>query len=107
MVTEDHLGSINESDIPRIRPEARRNEYANLLSLSPGLLVAVNQGSARFIFSASRGLAIGPGWGKGIQFIPNGARIIGILMESLDEAPELPAQEQKSAQRRLLIALIE
>ena len=94
MVTEDmdQRSFFSEATIANVRPEARRNEYRNLLKLSPNLMVGVDyNGTIRFIFSGSEGLAIGPGWAKGFQFIPEGAKLIGTEMRSLDDAPKLPA----------------
>jgi hypothetical protein len=83
---------FSETTIANIRPEARRNEYRRLLKLSPKLEVGVDyNGTVRFIFSGSQGLAIGPGWAKGIEFIPKRARLVGTKVDGLDNPQKLPA----------------
>jgi len=82
---------FSESKIPAGLPELRRNEYRNLLKVSPGLEIGVNyDGTVRFIIS-SVGHATSPGWAKGIQFIPDRAKIIGTRITSLDEVSNLPS----------------
>ena len=95
MVIEDkatyRMSVFNESTIAKLTSETRRNAYRNLLQLSPGITVGVNyDDSVRFIF-ASSGQAIGPGWAKGLQFIPAGARPIGTKLENLDGLIKSPA----------------
>jgi hypothetical protein len=92
MATEDmHERSFfSEANISNGLPASRRNEYTNLLKLSPGLQVGANyDGSVRFIF-ASAGQAISPGWAKGIEFIPDMGKVIGTQRDTLDDSAKLP-----------------
>jgi hypothetical protein len=73
--------------------QSRRGEYKSLISqIRPGLDVATNgyTGVVRFIF-ASEGVAIGPGWVKGIEYVPGDYGQEGILLPDLDKAASLPA----------------
>jgi hypothetical protein len=93
MSAEDiHQSSfISESSISNALPEPRRIKYKNLLGLYKGLAIGVNyDGSTRFIF-ASVGQAIGPGWAKGIEFVPDEAKLIGTRMDTLDGVRKVPA----------------
>jgi hypothetical protein len=93
MSAEDiHQSSfISESSISTALPEPRRIKYKNLLGLYKGLAIGVNyDGSTRFIF-ASVGQAIGPGWAKGIEFVPDEAKLIGTRMDTLDGVRKVPA----------------
>lgn len=92
MATEDMRTAsfFSETNISNGLPEPRRNEYKHLLNVSPGLQVGTNyDGSVRFIF-ASAGEAIGPGWAKGIEFIPDGQKVIGTQRDTLDDPAKLP-----------------
>jgi hypothetical protein len=93
MATEDmhETSFFSEANISNGLPASRRNEYKTLLKLSPGLQVGANfDGSVRFIF-ASTGQAIGPGWAKGIEFIPDTGKVIGTQRDTLDDSGKLPA----------------
>jgi hypothetical protein len=93
MVTEDmHVKSyFSESELDGISPEARRQEYRSRLKIWPGLHVGVNYDeSVRFIFAGGGLLAIGPGWAKGIQFSPQGKKLIGEQVKTLDNERTLP-----------------
>lgn len=92
MMTEDmrQRGALSEADLSSVSPESRRSEYRNLLSIAPNLVVGVDyNGTTRFIFGRSEGMAIGPGWAKGIEFVPEGARMIGTRVATLDESAKL------------------
>jgi len=92
MATEDlHVASyFSAADISEALPSSRRNEYRNLLKLWPNLQVGTDyDGTVRFIF-ASVGQAISAGWAKGIQFIPNTGKVIGIQRNTLDDSTKLP-----------------
>jgi len=93
MATEDmhETSFFSEANISNALPASRRNEYKSLLKLSPGLQVGANyDGSVRFIF-ASTGQAIGPGWAKGIEFIPDTGKVIGTQRDTLNDSGQLPA----------------
>lgn len=93
MATEDmHEASFfSESNISNRLSPSRRKEYKSLLKFSQGLQVGVNyDGSVRFIF-ASTGQTISSGWVKGIQFIPDAAKLIGTRMDTLYLSAKLPA----------------
>ncbi len=73
--------------------QSRRNEYNNRISqIHPGLDVAMNgtTGVVRFIF-AGDGTAIGPGWVKGVEYVPRDYSREGLLLPDLNKAPSLPA----------------
>jgi hypothetical protein len=92
MATEDmHQTSyFSESNISVVLPEPRRNEYKRLLQVYRGLSIGVDyDGGVRFIF-ASVGEAIGPGWAKGIQFVPDNSKQIGTRIDTLDKSSTLP-----------------
>jgi hypothetical protein len=94
MATEDmhQQGSFTLATISDVLAESRRDKYRNLLNISPNLLVGIDyDGTTRFIFGKSDGLAIGPGWAKGIQFVPDGARLKETRTDSLDESGKLAA----------------
>lgn len=71
-------------------PSSRRIEYKNLLFSMQQLRIGANyDGSVRFIV-ASNSHAISPGWAKGLEFIPNGAKLVGIERSNLADAEKLP-----------------
>lgn len=94
MATEDarrgwYLGASSPSKLD----QPRRMEYKNVISqIRPGLEVAMNgtTGVVRFIF-AGEGSAIGPGWAKGIEYVPGDYGREGVLLHDLDKAAGLPA----------------
>lgn len=71
---------------------ARRNEYKKLLSeIKPGLIVtADHDGTTRFIFAGGGLSAMGPGWLKGIEYIPGDYKKEGVLLPSLDKVDSFP-----------------
>jgi len=92
--------------------EARRKEYEDLVSeISPGLAVGTDYDSSMaFTFAGGGTSAIGPGWSKGIEYVPgsretNGAvygnseingityrqQWQGVVLTNLDNAQTLPA----------------
>ena len=88
LVTEDlrahQMSVFNQSTIAKLTSAERIVTYRKLLSIWPGLTVGANyDGSVRFIL-VTKGEAIGPGWSKGVQFFPSGARTIGTEKSSLD-----------------------
>jgi hypothetical protein len=93
MATEDarrgwYLGG---SDLSKL-DQPRRDEYKNLISqIRPGLIVAVTgpTGGLRFMFSGE-GVAIGPGWVKGIEYGPGDYSPDGVFLPDLDKAAGLP-----------------
>ena len=87
MVTEDmhQISFFSEATITNVRADARRNEYRRLLRLSPNLEVGTDyNGTVRFIFASSETLAVGSGWAKGIEFIPESVKEAGIPKKALD-----------------------
>jgi hypothetical protein len=73
--------------------QSRRDGYKNLISeIRPDLQVAMNgtTGVVRFLF-AGEGVAIGPGWVKGIEYVPSDYSREGVLLPDLDKAASLPA----------------
>jgi len=84
-----YLGASN----PSVPDQSRWSEYNKLLSqIRPGLVVGMNgtTGVVRFIF-AGQGVAIGPGWVKGIEYVPGDFSREGILLPDLNKAASLPA----------------
>ena len=72
--------------------QSRRDGYKKLISeIRPELQVAMNgtTGVIRFIF-AGEGVAIGPGWVKGIEYVPGDYTREGVLLPDLDRANSLP-----------------
>lgn len=69
-------------------------EYKELLSeLHPVPMVSWNYGGkVTFVFADGGLSAIGPGWSKGIIYIPGSYERDGIIMQNLDAANKLPAQ---------------
>jgi hypothetical protein len=94
MATEDmHAQSyFSESKLDGIFSEVRRQKYQRLLKIKSGLIVTVNYDeSVRFICALGGLSAIGPGWAKGIQFLPQGTKQIGVQVKTLDNERTLPA----------------
>lgn len=78
---------------PSTLDQSRWSEYNNLRAqIRPGLEMAMNgtTGVIRFIF-ADEGVAIGPGWVKGIEYVPGDYGREGVLLPDLNKAASLPA----------------
>jgi len=94
MASEDarrtwYLGASDSSKLE----QSRRDGYKKLISeIRPELQVAMNgtTGVMRFIF-AGEGVAIGPGWVKGIEYVPGEVSREGALLPDLDKAASLQA----------------
>ena len=85
-----YLGASDPSKLD----QSRRDRYKKLLSeIRPDLQVAMNgnTGVVRFPF-AGEGVAIGPGWVKGIEYVPSDYSREGVLLPDLDKAASLPAR---------------
>jgi hypothetical protein len=85
-----YLGTSSPSKLD----QSRRSEYKSLISqIRPGLDVVTNgyTGVVRFLF-AGEGVAIGPGWVKGIEYVPSDYSREGVLLPDLDKAASLPAR---------------
>lgn len=71
-----------------LSPE-RRSEYVRLLkNIRPDLVMGID--FYRITFSYSRGgsaLSIGPGWTKGIAYLPHGYERVGLVVSNLDKLP--------------------
>lgn len=94
MAAEDARGRwyLGVSD-PSTLSQSRRSEYKNLMSqINPKLQAAMNgtTGVVRFIF-VGEGTAIGPGWVKGIEYVPGDYSREGVLLPDLNKAASLPA----------------
>lgn len=71
--------------------EARKREYDKLLSeIRTGLVVTTSGQSVRFIFASGGLSAIGPGWLKGIEFLPGDSNRGGQVKDDLDRPASLP-----------------
>ena len=94
MATEDaRRGRYLLGSDPNKPDQPRRDEYKNLISqIRPGLQVAMTgpTGTVRFMF-AVEGTAIGPGWAKGIEYVPGDYGQEGTPLPDLDKAASLPA----------------
>ena len=94
MVTQDaRRGWYLAGNDPHKPDQPRRDGYKNLISqIHPGLQVAMTgpTGAVRFIF-AGEGVAVGPGWVKGIEYVPGDYEREGVLLPDLDKAASLPA----------------
>ena len=90
MAVEDSssLSYFSESTLRKSKlSETRQKEYERLLSeIRPGLIETVdNDNVVRFIFASGGLLSIGPGWLKGIEFIPGNFEREGIAASNLDK----------------------
>lgn len=84
-----YLGASDPSKLD----QSRRDGYKKVISeIRPELQVAMNgtTGVIRFIF-AGEGVVIGPGWVKGIEYVPGDYSREGVLLPDLDKAASLPA----------------
>jgi hypothetical protein len=97
MATEDlqqkKASYFNESCFYGKLDEMRKQEYKPLVSeIYHGLTVTVDyDATARFCFAGGGMiLAIGPGWVKGIQYVPGNYERKGHVVQNLDEANTLP-----------------
>jgi len=71
--------------------ESRLREYKDILAeLGSGVVLTTDDNSVRYVFSYGGLLAIGPGWAKGIEYIPNYSSRHGDLSGDLDHARLLP-----------------
>ena len=91
MATEDSVSYLTESDLDARLSDMRRQKYKSLLSeIRPSLTVTTYKQSVRFIFASGGGLlAIGPGWLKGIEYLPGGTDREGVVLENLDQPASL------------------
>jgi hypothetical protein len=69
--------------------QARRDEYIRLLSGIRGdLVMGVDANAVSFSYwGGGVGLAIARSWKKGITFLPNGPKKVGVIVSSLDRLP--------------------
>jgi hypothetical protein len=82
--------------------KSRQQEYEKLISeIRPGLHVSIDgrEKGMSFTFAGGGLLAIGPGWGKGINYVPDSFEIdgvtyregwAGVVLTNLDKARTLP-----------------
>jgi len=74
----------------------RKNKYWLLLAkIGHGVKILQSEGIVRFVFAGGGLLAIGPGWLKGIEYVPvddnrNNRRAGRIVENNLDQANVLP-----------------
>lgn len=83
---------LGNGDLNKVE-QSRRDAYKNLTSeIRPGTQVAMNgtTGVVRFIF-AGEGVAIGPDWVKGIEYVPGDSTREGVLLPDLNKESSLPA----------------
>jgi len=90
MATEDSVSYFSESHLDTRLSDTRRQKYKSLLSeIRHGLTVTTNKQSVRFIFASGGLFAIGPGWLKGIEYLPGSADREGAIAENLDHLASL------------------
>lgn len=92
MVVEDSESYLTKSHMDVRLNDARKNEYQNLLSEihHSGLIITTGpQSKVRFIFAIGGLSAIGPGWLKGIEYVPEGVDPAGDILENLDQPSSL------------------
>src|SRR6185503_11264947 len=89
-------GYINWSEISGDVSWTRKNKYWLLLAkIGHGVKILQSEGIVRFVFAGGGLLAIGPGWLKGIEYVPvddnrNNRRAGRIVENNLDQANVLP-----------------
>ncbi|MEO6874306.1 MAG: hypothetical protein ABI222_05745 [Opitutaceae bacterium] len=81
-VSED---SLKQSSLT----QARRDEYTRLLSgIRRDLVMGVDANAVSFSYwGGGVGLAIARSWKKGIAYLPNGPKKVGVIVSSLDKLP--------------------
>lgn len=69
--------------------QARRDEYIRLLSgIRRDLVMGVDANEVAFSYwGGGVGLAIARSWKKGIAYLPNGPKKVGVIVNSLDKLP--------------------
>jgi hypothetical protein len=94
MATEDmqRESYFSESNLDSTLDTKRKQTYKSLLSeIYPRLVVTIDHGKiVRFIFASGGLSAIGPGWLKGIEYLPENYKVEGVR-QNLDAESELPA----------------
>ena len=94
MATEDlnvQGWRITASSLNEKLDDARKREYRHLLSEVQPLGMSVDyDGTVRFAYAGGGILAIGPEWGKGIEYVPGDYRKKGAIVQNLDRARKLP-----------------
>src|SRR6266852_129193 len=93
MATEDmqQESYFNGSNLNSNLDTKRRQTYKSLLSeIYPHLVVTIDHGKiVRFIFASGGLSAIGAGWLKGIEYLPENYKAEGVR-QNLDRGSELP-----------------
>jgi hypothetical protein len=94
MATEDSLSYFSKSDLDARLSDQRKREYKNLLSeIRSGLVVTTDSQMAKFIFAGGGLSAIGPGWDKGIVYVPGSTDRAGVIRDNLDRPASLATGE--------------
>jgi hypothetical protein len=90
----NRLSFISATEVAGQLNEPRKQEYRQLiLSIHRNLRVTTSDGAVRFIFASGGTSAIGPGWLKGIEFVPGDTARVGVLTSNLDNVAAFPAGE--------------
>jgi hypothetical protein len=91
MAVEDSIWDLNEAHLDARLDDKRKQEYKRLLSeIRPGLGAGRDyDGKTRFIFAGGGLLAIGPGWAKGIEYVPGSTDRVRPVLENLDQPSSL------------------
>lgn len=91
MAAEDSAGYLSESHLDARLGDKRNQEYKSLLSeIRPCRSMGGDYQTTRFIFAGGGLLAIGPGWAKGIEYVPESTDRVGPVLENLDQPASLP-----------------
>ena len=89
LLSFDMLNERPLTDARQALSSERRSEYVRLLtSIRADLVMGID--FYRITFSYLRGgsaLSIGPGWMKGIAYLPHGYERVGIVVSNLDHPP--------------------
>jgi hypothetical protein len=95
MATQDsqYQSTFSKSDLGTKLSDSRQQEYQSLISdVYSNLVVSVDYDrTTRFIFAGGGLSAIGPGWVKGIEYVPGNDTKKGTVVETLDNVKTLPA----------------
>lgn len=90
MAAEDSMWDFSESRLDARLGDKRRQEYKSLLSeIRRDLSVGRGYETTRFIFAGGGLSAIGPGWVKGIEYVPGSTDRVGPIKENLDQPASL------------------
>jgi hypothetical protein len=86
-----HVSSINDSAVVDEKNAGRKPDDAGSSVFFPILSVMADyDGTTTFVLAEGELLATGPGWAKGIAYIPGDNQTRGSIQQNLDNARKLP-----------------